>query len=226
MLGRNKGVFASIFILKNSNIILMTNVYVDESGDLGQGGERFFVIASILTEKSSRIKNIVKHFCAKKNIKEIKASKLTFSEKQKLLNQLSSVEDHKVFYIAVDKKHIYNTKLFEDKNLIYNYIFQHLIKPIIKNSSTDLDIILDNHSTKVKSINSLREYIRIKAYAEWNIKYNINIRYMDSRECKLIQMTDVAANCIYGHYLHNKDHFYRMLRIDKSIRFPHNTFGT
>ena len=114
----------------------MADVYVDESGDLGTNGERFFVIALIVAQKQERIKNIVKHFCSAHGIREIKASSLDFPKKQDLLNKLVSVDDHSISYIVVDKKHISKTKLFEDKNLIYNYIFQHLIKPIIKNGST------------------------------------------------------------------------------------------
>lgn len=204
----------------------MADIYVDESGDLGQNGERFFVIALIIAQKQERIKNIVKHFCSSQGIREIKASQLDFPRKQELLNKLNSVDDHSISYIAVDKKHLRETKLFEDKNLIYNYVFQHLIKPIIKNSSADLDIVLDNHSTKVKSINSLRDYIKIKAYAEWNIKWNIDIHYMDSKHSKLLQMVDVIANCIYGHYLYDKDHLYKLLRIDRSIKFPQGLFNT
>jgi hypothetical protein len=199
---------------------------VDESGDLGKSGERFFVIALIVAQKQKRIKNIVKHFCSAHKVQEIKAASLDFPEKQDLLTKLTSVEDHSISYIVVDKNHIYNTKLFEDKNLIYNYIFQHLIKPIIKNSSGDLDIVLDNHSTKVKSINSLRDYIKIKAYAEWNVKWNLNIHYMNSKDSKLLQMTDLVANTVYGHYLYGKSHLYGLLKIDRSIKFPEGKFRT
>jgi len=205
---------------------IMADIYVDESGDLGQNGERYFVIALIVAQKQERIKNIVKHFCASTNVAEIKASLLSFPQKQTLINKLCSVDDHSISYIVVDKNHISNMKLFEDKNLIYNYIFQHLIKPIIKSSSGDLEIILDNHTVKVKSVNSLSEYIKIKAYAEWNVTSNIHIRYMDSRHCKLLQMADVIANCIYGHYLYKKNNLYGLLRLDRSIKFPNGKFNT
>ena len=143
-----------------------------------------------------------------------------------MLHKLCSIDDHMISYIVVDKNHIRNTKLFEDKNLIYNYVFQHLIKPVIKDGDGDLDIILDNRSIKVKSANSLREYIRIKAYAEWNVTRNINIHYMDSEHCKLLQIVDLVANCIYAHYLYGREHLYEMLRIERSIKFPLDLFGT
>ncbi len=50
----------------------MADVYVNELGELGQDGERFFVIALIIDQKQERIKNIVKHFCSAHNRLEIK----------------------------------------------------------------------------------------------------------------------------------------------------------
>ncbi len=34
-------------------------------------------------------------------------------------------------------------------------------------------------------MNSLRDYIKIKAYAEWNVKWNLNIHYMDSKDSEV-----------------------------------------
>ena len=204
----------------------MTTIYVDESGDLGQKGERFFVIALVIPQNCKRIKNIIKHFCSANKLEEVKACQLKFPEKQNLLKKLVSVDDHSISYIVADKNNIRNKKLFEDKNLIYNYLFQWLIKSIIKNSSEDIDIILDNHSIKVKSINSLRDYIKIKAYAEWGVTSNISIRYIDSKDCKAIQIADIIANVVYGHYLHDKPHLYGMMKIEKSIKFPEGQFNT
>ncbi len=203
----------------------MIRVFVDESGDLGTK-ERYFVIALIIPQNGSRIKNIIKRYCAEHKCAELKASSMTFVKKQDILQKLSTVDDHLVSYIVVDKNNIQNQKLLEDKNLLYNYLFQWLIKPIIKAAGSDIEIILDNHSIKVKSLNSLSDYIRIKAYAEWGISYNITIKYIDSRDSKHVQMADIVANTIYAHYLYKKNNgLYGLLRIDKSIKFPNGLFN-
>ena len=84
---------------------------------------------------------------------------------------------------------------------------------------------MDNHSTKTKSINSLCDYIKIKAFTQWNYRYNLDIRYVDSKDSKTIQAADVVANAIYAKYIYGKDHFYNMLTISESIKFPQNKFG-
>ena len=202
----------------------MTTVFVDESGDLGNG-ERYFVIVMIVPQRGKRISNFMKVFCAQNNLKEVKASKLTFPKKQEIFNKLNSSNDYTVSYIVADKKHIDNQQLFRDKNLLYNYLFSFLIKKTIKGANENVCVLLDNHSTKTKSINSLCDYIKIKAFTQWNYRYNLDIRYVDSKDSKTIQAADVVANAIYAKYIYGKDHFYNMLTISESIKFPQNKFG-
>lgn len=202
----------------------MLTVFVDESGNLGADG-RFFVIALIVPQRKKRIVNFMKRFCADNNLPEVKGSLLTTPQKQKLLNNLARFDDHNISYVVVDKHNIDNKKLFEDKNLLYNYVFQWLIKPVLRGTNEDVDILIDNHSTKVKSINTLCDYIRIKAYAEWGITSNVSIRYCDSKTSKIVQMADVIANVVYGHYTYNVSHLYGLLKLDRSIKFPAAKFN-
>ena len=201
----------------------MITIFVDESGDLGKGN-RYFVIALIVPQKSKRISNFMKRFCVKNKLQEVKAAQLTFSQKQDIFNKLTSANDYTVSYIVADKSNIDNKKLFEDKNLCYNYLFSFLIKKTIKSTNDDICILLDNHSTKVKSINSLCDYIKIKAFTQWNYRHNLHINYVDSKNSKIVQVIDVIANAIYAHYLYKKNHFYNMLTISESIKFPQNKF--
>ncbi len=67
------------------------NIYVDESGNLGTK-DRYFVIAMCRFDHPKRIKNFVKRLSAGKNIQEIKAINLTYSEKELLIDRLK--KDH------------------------------------------------------------------------------------------------------------------------------------
>jgi hypothetical protein len=203
----------------------MKTIFVDESGDLGAGG-RYFIIAMLAPQKGKRISNFVKKFCIKNNLIELKGSQLSFPQKQNIFNKLCQANDYTVSYIVADKLNIDNKKILEDKNLCYNYLFSFLIKKTIKSTQEDITILLDNHSTKVKSINSLADYIRLKAYMEWGFVHTLNIAYVDSKNSKIVQATDVVANAIYAKYSHNTAHFYNMLIISESIKFPYSKFGT
>jgi hypothetical protein len=202
----------------------MKTLFVDESGDLGTKG-RYFVITMIAPQRSKRISNFMRKFCARNIIPEIKASQLSFSQKTIIFNRLCSANDYTVSYIVADKLNIDNRKILEDKNLCYNYLFSFLVKKTIKSTSEDITILFDNHSTKVKSINSLADYIKLKAYTQWGYKNNLNICYVDSKNSKIVQAADVVSNAIYANYTYGKKHFYNMLTISESIKFPYSKFG-
>ncbi len=202
----------------------MKTLFVDESGDLGKK-ERFFVIAMLLPQRSKRILNFMRNFVVKNKLDEIKASTLSWSDKQGLINKLSKANDCSISYIVADKHNIENKKILEDKNLCYNYLFSFLVKNTIKYANEDVKILLDNHSTKVKSINSLKDYIRIKAYTQWGFKHNLDISYVDSKSSKIIQAADIVASAIRAKYVYGKDHLYKLLTINESIKFPSNKFS-
>jgi len=202
----------------------MKTIFIDESGDLGTGG-RFFVIALLNPQKAKRISNFMKKFCAHNRLDEVKGALLSFPEKQTIFNHLNYANDYSVSYIVADKHNIDNKKLLEDKNLCYNYLFSFLVKRTVKSATEDLQILLDNHSTKVKSINSLADYIKIKAYTDWKFKHNLIINYTDSKSSKVVQAADVIANTIYAHYSRSKNHFYNAITISESIRFPMAKFN-
>ena len=202
----------------------MKTFFVDESGDLGAKG-KYFAIVLLAPQNGKRISNFMKKFCVKNNLNEVKGSNLSFPQKQDIISKLCRANDYTVSYIVADKENI-DTKIFEDKNLCYNYLFSFLVRKTIKSTSDDITIMLDNHSTKVKSINSLSDYIKIKAYTQWNYRQNLNICYVNSKDSKIVQATDVIANAVYAKYTYGKTHFYKMITISESIKFPYAKFGT
>ena len=115
-------------------------------------------------------------------------------------------------------------RLFENNNLLFNYLLSFLVKDVIKANTDDICLYLDNRTQKVASANSLKDYIQIKAYAEWGFTKNFSVQYLDSRESKAIQMADLVANCIRRKYHWKNDDLYARLNIVKSIKFPQETF--
>lgn len=202
----------------------MKTFFIDESGDLGIKG-RYFVITLLAPQRSKRISNFMRKFCARNNLQEIKASQLSFSQKQIIFNRLCGANDYTISYIVADKLNIDNKKILEDKNLCYNYLFSFLVKKTIKSTKEDITLLLDNHSTKVKSINSLADYIKIKAYTQWGFTHQLNVSYVDSKSSKVVQAADVVSNAIYAKYTYGKEHFYNQLTISESIKFPYSKFG-
>lgn len=202
----------------------MVTIFIDESGNLGKK-DRFFVIAALVPNNSKRIYRFIKRFAKANQLNEVKGSRITFPQKQSLLQELTTQNDSSISYIVVDKLHINNKKLREDKNLCYNYASSFLLEALIKGIGEDIVVLLDNHSTRVGSINSFSDYIKIKAFTEWNFQNNLSVSYVDSRNSKIIQCVDVAANAIWARYNYNTAHLYGMLPIKHSIKFPAAKFG-
>ena len=200
-------------------------LFIDESGNLGRK-DRFFVIALLYPANKKRLLNIAKHFNARMGIGEIKGSDLLVSDKQHLLFKMNKEPDYSISYIVADKQYINSPKLRQDKNLCFNYLFMHLLQPIISQINEDVNIIADEHSVRVGSKNSLQDYIRIKAYYEWSFRKSVNISFIDSKQSKLVQIADLAANIIHARYNYDKRHLYEMLNINYSVRFPHVWFGS
>jgi len=202
----------------------MLKIYIDESGDLGAGG-RYFVIGALCTEDGKRIRNIIKKYCAKQKLGEMKNFGMPFVDRQNIALKFKKESDHIIGYVCVDKTKIQSPHLRADQNLLFNYAFSYLAEKLIANEKQDIRLIVDNRNQKVGSKNSLSEYIKIKAYTEWGFAYNIYTEYLDSKADRLIQAADfVAGNC-YQRYHRNKSHIYRILQPDISIKFPNSQFG-
>jgi len=150
---------------------------------------------------------------------------MSFGNRQFILNKLSNKDDYFISYIVLDKTKIKNQKLFEDKNILFNYLCSFLFKKTIKNCPEDINLYFDNRTVKIRSGNSLRDYLKIKSYTEWNFNKELNLYYLDSKSSYCIQMVDIISNTIYRKYNNEKDHFYNKIKINESIKFPQNTFN-
>ncbi|WP_041956878.1 DUF3800 domain-containing protein [Sulfurospirillum arsenophilum] len=200
---------------------------VDESGNLGIA-EKYFVLGMFNTRERIKVKRILQKFQKDYTHQlEIKGSQLDFTQKQTLINNMKDI-DYTIHYMVADKQ---NTNLFKnnvDKNIIYNYLLSFIaIKVINDNKHLDKFIFhLDNHTIKVKSLNSFAEHIKLKALE--NDYYGvIEVHYFDSHKHILIQYADIISNVIYGKYERGKEHLYDLLKnkISTSFKFPINDFG-
>jgi hypothetical protein len=204
-------------------------IFIDESGDLGRRG-RFFVIAALLPNNSKRIKNVIRRCCVefgtKAPLEEIKGSLLKLPQRQRLINSLLSKDDFRIAYIVADKKFL-QPQLTKRKSICFNYLTQHLLKPLIKEAEEDIKLILDNRNIKVASGNTLRDYLEIEAITKWGFKHKIHLNYMDSRDSKNLQAVDVVANTVFQKYERNLHHAYGLFKpqVRYGKRFPYQKFG-
>ena len=118
----------------------------------------------------------------------------------------------------------------EDKNCLYNYLLSVLLdnfKNIFRNNKVNL--ILDNKTVKVQSINSFEEYIKIHINYTQRLNSDISVKYMDSssKSAYIVQAADYIANAIFAYYEHGYKSYYDIIesKIDTVELFPRRKFG-
>ena len=220
------------------------NLYIDESGNLGAGMGRYFLICALDVDssiKSSILKRagrVICRFKEKNNISkatELKGSKLSHEKREELLDKIL-YKGIKVRYIILDLKQ--TTMLLEkadDKNACFNYLIQLIVKQIINETPEieKINLFLDNRSVKIGNRLSLKPYLYNKLVLEQlETKHKVKriefeITYLESDSCYLIQWADIIANSLYKKYNSNEDLFYNKIKpyIIFESKFPSKYFG-
>ena len=220
------------------------NLYIDESGNLGTGMGRYFLIWALEVDPtlknaiSKRAGRVICRFKQKNDIPkitELKGSRLKDDDRLELLDKIL-FKGIKVRYIVLDLKQ--TTMLLaksDDKNACFNYLIQLIVKRIVEeyNDVEKINLYLDNRSVKIGNRLSLKPYLYNKLVLEQletknNVKrIEFDINYFESESCYLIQWADIVANSLYKKYNSNNEKFYAKIKpyIVYESRFPSKKFG-
>ena len=220
------------------------NLYIDESGNLGTGMGRYFLICALEVDPtlknaiSKRAGRVICRFKQKNDIPkitELKGSRLKDDDRLELLDKIL-FKGIKVRYIVFDLKQ--TTMLLaksDDKNACFNYLIQLIVKRIVEEYKDveKINLYLDNRSVKIGNRLSLKPYLYNKLVLEQletknNVKrIEFDINYFESESCYLVQWADIVANSLYKKYNSNNEKFYAKIKpyIVYERRFPSKKFG-
>lgn len=211
----------------------MIRVFIDESGNLGRGGTYFVIAAALFltNESAKRARRIMRHERKilsntnhkKELIPEIKSCKLTFPERQRIINKLLQIPGFEVFFFVDKKPQTLLLRKNIDNNLAYNYFSRILLDEIFNRYYDDIEILFDARITAIKSTNSLADYLKISAYTRHNYYLrNIQISQGDSRHHYNLQTADLLAGTVYRAYTQSKAHFIELLKpkIISGLTYP------
>lgn len=195
---------------------MASNVYLDESGDLGWaldkpyrhgGSSRYLTIAFVVcpSEKKHLLQRIVsdvyKH--TRTNPKqELKGSALSVDDKcffaEKVRKLVSMHPDIVIGSITVNKSKV-QLHIREDANKLYNYMIRLAVLPVIKDQPS-VNLIRDNKTIKVKSGNCLIDYLQTTLWFELSSSTKIVDYPSDSKCVKNLIFIDWINNLIWGKY--------------------------
>ncbi len=220
------------------------NLYIDESGNLGSGMGRYFLICALEVDSdtrnaiSKRAGRVICRYKEKNNISkatELKGSLLSNDGRNELLDKIL-YKGIKVRYIVLDiKQTTMLLKKSDDKNACFNYLIQLIVKDIVSQNKEieKINLYLDNRSVKIGNRLSLKPYLYNKLVLEQleskpdvkRIEFNIN--YFESESNFLIQWADIVSNSLYKKYNSNNEEFYNKIKpyIVFESKFPSAKFG-
>ena len=188
-------------------------MYIDESGDLGKYGSKYFSIAAIVIDNPTSLSRIIKKLRQrklKKKIKklpEIKANNSTHVLRKYVLDKLIKT-DCEIYAIVVNKDAIVNY-LFSVKDKLYNYLCGILMENI-KNADGKLVIVIDKKHTNTLVKNDFNKYIENKLKSR-NIKLEIEIEHKFSYSSNELQVIDFVVWSINRKFNTGDDSYYKII---------------
>jgi len=191
-------------------------IYLDESGDLGWtldkpyqkgGSSKFLTLSFLITpigekDKPRRIvRKVYEHFKFDPK-KEVKATDLTPPQLDHVAYQVANyVKAHGTFKlgsITVKKANV-QQHIRLDSNKLYNYMIKlGVIDKVDK--FDEVYLIRDNRSVKVKSGNSLRDYLQLVLYFERNSPTKLHDCPEESHQNQNLIFIDWMAHMIWSNY--------------------------
>ncbi|MEM5861292.1 MAG: DUF3800 domain-containing protein [Candidatus Aenigmatarchaeota archaeon] len=188
-------------------------VFVDESGDLGMYGSKFFTIAAIVTDKPKNISRIIKRVrerILKKKLKqlpEIKANSSNRRIREFVLRKIRE-SDCKIFAIVIDKSKIFS-HLFEVKDKLYNYFCGILLNQL-QISEGKLIITVDKKHTNTLIRENFNDYVKRKI-KERCPKLEIEVNQLPSYTKNELQVVDFVAWSINRKFNSKDDSYYKII---------------
>lgn len=180
------------------------------------GSSRFLTLAFLILpdEHLKKPKKVIAHLYQKFGwLSEKKASQATPSQKLLFCNHanrlLQTYQDIQVDVITVKKANV-DTHIRSDSNKLYNYMVGLVVQDHVKDQES-FALVLDERSIKVKSQNSLNDYLQIKLWFDVGSSTRVNCCPTTSTYNYTLQFVDWIAHCIWEYYEDGNDAYFKAL---------------
>jgi hypothetical protein len=161
-------------------------IAIDESGDLGSSGTRYFTMAAIIMLRPRNLKKAADMIPNRGY--EVKWNNSDSLTRTKIISALSNL-NFKIVYYTVDKNHP------EDNRPVYgNELYVRILRQVVRDSLEVLpcrDVILFLDSCTFTSVDMLRKIVREEA--EIANKNPVKVNKVPSQQNKCIQLVDFIA---------------------------------
>jgi hypothetical protein len=187
-------------------------VFVDESGDLGLHGSKFFSVACVVVEDPKTLSRIIKKArerILKKTLKklpELKANNSNQKVREYVLKKIKE-SNCKIYGLVVDKSKIFQ-HLYEVKDRLYNYFLGIVLGEIEETGK--LIITIDKKYKNTLLRENLNEYL-VKKLKEKHPNLEIEIRQIPSYASNELQAADFVVWSIQRKFNFKDDWYFRII---------------
>ncbi len=191
-----------------------TDIFLDESGDLGWGlgGSTYLVLCAVASESPDSIKRAVRRVKRKHRIPgsvELHASGSQPQLLEDLLRRLAQL-DIAVMTTVVHKPNVV-PKLRVNPNILYNYASRWTLCKYIA-AQDHARLFIDRRISRMsRRALSLPDYLRTQIWAELRSDVDLEIRMCDSAHVLGIQAADFVANAIFKKYERGQTWAYNLI---------------
>src|SRR3989338_6413388 len=154
-------------------------VYIDETGDLGEKGSKYFIITAIWIDHPALLDRLIKNirrYKFRKELKgaqEIKANKSSPELREYILKKFAGIENVHAQSIILEKEKLHSKYLKEDQHKLYNFVCGHLAN--IGIDSRKLIIRIDRSKGKQNLIDDFNKYMELKfKEIRWNRELEVH----------------------------------------------------
>jgi hypothetical protein len=215
------------------------NVYLDESGDLGftftapyraGGSSRYLTLAAAICRDDSNkhLKRFIADFYIARHIPaghELKWSSLKEADRVDFATRAAQLTkaQSEISYAAITVyKQRVQAHIQADPNKLYNYMTGLLLLQIIKKFD-EVHFIPDARTIKVKSGNSLHDYLQTKLWFDENVATKLFTHPSDSTKTRALHFTDYLCGAVQSHHEDSASNAKRLLAPHmgcKTLFFP------
>lgn len=222
-------------------------LYIDDSGQLSNNGtHEYFIYSGVFIESATTINEIkrrVNGMAKQRHIKgEFKGAELGGRHRRTILKIIKDTEGIYNFFV-IEKTSLLTKVNFDNPGRIRfhkNYLIRRMIEKIIDlNLVSDTDVLytyIDNEaSNDTNQAYHLREHLnkywnkenrgQYKKHYEYNefIPYcnvHIEVKYLDSKHERMIQLADIVANSKYKRFSGKKGCHSDLLNTKVCLKLP------
>jgi hypothetical protein len=184
-------------------------IAIEESGNLGQRGTRFFVVAAIVTRRSRHLLSTYKRIPKKSY--EAKFKNSSCEERTEVLTEISG-SDSQIVYVCIDKSNY--AEPYRCGNVLYQKALEKLMECAMSTAPfKDMNIVVDeSRFMKTEDMRTVSKAV--------SAKFGKNVKRCDkvsSSSNRCIQIADYVAGAIWVNYEHNNPEFLKLIESKISI---------